>query len=83
MSDRTCRATLEAIDSATRHFGSLTTTRTCRRRDVLRAVERGLVQSVGNVYVCDEDGGICEPEIIREGFVLTDAGRATLARIAT
>jgi hypothetical protein len=70
---------LEWLEWGEKNFGSLATSRQVRRRDVLRAVERGLAQSVGDVVMCDGDGWIIEPERYREGFTLTDAGRAKLA----
>jgi hypothetical protein len=69
------RDVLESIAYAEGDYGSLVTGGPVRRRDVLRAVERGLAQSVGLVRVLDDDGHPSEPERFREGFRLTEAGR--------
>lgn len=69
---------LEWIQWAETHFGSLVTSREVPRRDVLRCVKRGLVKSVGPVPLCDADGFRLAPERYREGFILTDRGRAAL-----
>jgi hypothetical protein len=70
---------LETVAWAEKHFGSLTTNRQCTRREVRRAVQAGLVRSVGLVEMRDDDGGTFYSSRgatrVREGFVLTDAGR--------
>lgn len=73
---------LETMAWAEKHFGSLTTNRQCPRRDVLRAVRHGLVESVGIVELCDDDGFMVWPTRHREGFVLTDQGRDVLREAA-
>lgn len=60
-------------------FGSLTTSRSLRRRDVMRLVSSGLVESAGLVVLCDADGYTRQPERYVEGFRLTSAGRSVLA----
>lgn len=65
---------LDSINDCEEEYGSLVTNRDVKRRDVLRLVARGLVKSKGYVYVRAEDRE-------REGFVLTDAGRAELERL--
>jgi hypothetical protein len=67
---------LETIDWSEGSFGSLITNNQCSRRDVMRAVKNGLAKSIGQVLVCDDDGCHIDPEQWREGFVLTDKGRA-------
>ncbi|HET7321863.1 MAG TPA: hypothetical protein VFI96_05150 [Longimicrobiaceae bacterium] len=71
---------LETVAWGEENFGSLTTNRAFPRRTMLRLVKRGLVRSVGPVLLCDDDGFTAEPEREREGFVLTDAGRAAVER---
>jgi hypothetical protein len=66
---------LETVDWAQQHFGSLHSGGPVRRRDLLRAVRRGLVRSVGLTEVCDGDGWLIPGRKPREGFVLTEAGR--------
>ena len=58
------------------HFGAFCTGRTTRRSTVVSLIRRGLVESVGEVTICDDDGFIKYPEQIREGFRLTDTGIA-------
>lgn len=70
---------LDQFEWGEEHFGSLLTGRTVRRDQVRRAVAAGVVESAGMVVVCDDDGFAREPERWREGFKLTDAGRAALA----
>lgn len=72
------RDVLDTVAWAEKHFGSLVTNRQCPRRAVMRAVAAGLVRSAGVVELCDDDGFTRTPERQREGFVLTDAGRAAL-----
>jgi hypothetical protein len=72
---------LETIDWAEKAFGSLHTNSQCSRRDVMRCVNAGLVKSVGQTYCCDDDGSILEPERMKEGFILTEKGRAALNTI--
>ena len=72
---------LQTVDWAERMFGSLTTNRQCPRRDVMRAIDAGLVKSAGMVQLCDDDGASLDPERYREGFKLTVAGKVRLAEI--
>ena len=72
------RDVLETIAWAEKHFGSLTTTRQLPRRDMMRAVKAGLAQSAGIIELCDGDGFLISPSRFREGFVLTEKGRAAL-----
>ena len=59
-------------------FGWLFTTgRTHRRATVQRMIALGLVRSVGEVVMVDGDGYTKQPERYREGFELTEAGKAT------
>lgn len=69
---------LETVDWGEQSFGSLVTSRSVPRRAMLRLVERGLVRSVGDVELCDDDGFVVDSGRTREGFVLTDAGREAL-----
>ncbi len=69
---------LETVGWAEDLFGSLVTTRSCARRDVMREVKNGLTESIGPVALCDDDGGILDPERYREGFRLTKKGREFL-----
>lgn len=72
------RHVLEAIAYCQDVYGSLTTSTECSRRDVMRAVDRGLAKSVGLVrLVHDGDGPLCR-ERFREGFVLTAEGARLL-----
>jgi hypothetical protein len=70
---------LQTLAWGEEHFGSLMTNRQFPRRAMRRLVERGLARSVGVVEACDDDGFRLTPSRWREGFVLTDAGRARLA----
>ena len=72
---------LETIAWAENHFGSLVTNTQCTRREVLRAVNKGLVVSVGDVFMCDDDGFHVDPEIIKEGFVLTAQGKELVEQL--
>lgn len=72
------RDVLEAVRWAEDNFGSLITNSGIHRRDVMRCVRAGLVQSAGPVVVLDDDGDIKEPERYREGFVLTKAGQEAI-----
>lgn len=74
------RNVLDTIQWAEDEFGSMVTGGIVTRRDVMRCVRAGLVQSAGMVVVMDDDGGIKEPERYREGFKLTDAGRRELGQ---
>jgi hypothetical protein len=60
------------------HFGAITTGRTLPRRDMIRARNKGLVESVGQVTMCSADGFRVEPERWREGWRLTRDGRVML-----
>ena len=70
---------LDIIAWAEREFGSLHTNRVCTRRDVMRAVKAGWVESAGMCEQCDDDGSRLTERRAREGFVLTEAGRQRLA----
>jgi hypothetical protein len=72
------RDVLETIADAEDHYGSLVTGAGCSRRDVMRCLDAGLVQSAGLVVVCDDTNTPSEPERWREGFKLTQAGRLLL-----
>jgi hypothetical protein len=69
---------LETVKWGEEHFGSVITNRQLPRRDVLKAVDKGFVQSAGMVLVCDEEGHHKEPERYREGFKLTEKGKEVL-----
>lgn len=66
---------LSNVHWAERHFGSYAPRGSIHLKSL---VEKGLVKSVGVVCLCDEDGGIKEPERYREGFVLTEDGNKVL-----
>ncbi len=70
---------LETVAWGEKHFGSVITGGGLLLRDVRRAIRDGLIVSAGQVIVCDGDGFGLEPERYREGFKLTDAGRAVVA----
>lgn len=72
------RAVLETVADAEDHYGSLVTNGQCSRRDVMRCVNAGLVESAGLVTLLDDDCSPFAPERWREGFRLTQAGRAAL-----
>lgn len=76
---RTTLDVLQALAWGEKHFGSLTTGRTIRLRDMRRCIESGLAESVGPVVLCDGDGYTIEPERYRAGYRMTEAGRAVLA----
>ena len=59
-------------------FGSVCTGRGCPRRDMIRTRDAGLVESIGQVVMCDDDGFTIEPERYREGWVLTESGKTAL-----
>ena len=63
---------------AMHHFGSVCSGGTLKRRDIRRAESKGLLESVGDVPVCDGDGFTIEPERYREGFRLTERGESML-----
>ena len=71
---RAKRNAIESLHWGMVHFGSLTTNRVVQKRTVDGLVKDGIAKSVGQVVLCDDDGGIFDPERIREGFVLTDYG---------
>jgi hypothetical protein len=70
---------LEAVAWGEENFGGLTTNRVVPRRDVMRCLRSGLVESNGFGPRCDGDGGITHSRRDVEVFVLTEAGRETLA----
>ncbi len=72
------RAVLESIRWAEEYFGSLHTNSQCTRRDVMRAVKAGLVESAGMTTPCDGDGALLAGRADREGFKLTAKGMALL-----
>lgn len=72
--------TLSTTAWAMHHFGSICTGGNLKRRDIRRAEEKGLVESVGMVAMCDGDGFTIDPERYREGFKLTKDGEAMLRK---
>lgn len=66
---------LSQIAWGEKHFGSIVTGRALPRRDVMREVAAGNVESVGLAAICDGDGFTIQPERYREGFRFTAAGR--------
>jgi hypothetical protein len=79
MANTRTRNGLDRIAWGEKYFGSLLTGRAFPRRRMLGYVRRGLAKSVGQVLVCDGDGCPLDPEREREGFVLTEQGRAILS----
>ncbi len=71
------RDLLETIADCEDRFGSLITGGRVTRRDVMRCVAAGLVESAGRVVVMDGDFA-AEPERFRQGFKLTAAGRRAI-----
>ena len=69
---------LETIAWAEEHFGALQSSTSCSRRDIMRAVKKGLAKSDGYGIQCDAAGFTLDSHVDREGFVLTDAGREKL-----
>lgn len=65
---------LEAVAWAEDLYGSLISGGRYTRRDLMRCVKAGLVESAGMVVVMDGDFAK-DPERYREGFKLTAAGR--------
>jgi hypothetical protein len=59
-------------------FGAVCTGRGLPRRDMILARDAGLVESIGQVAMCDGDGFTIEPERYREGWVLTESGKMAL-----
>lgn len=74
---------LEAVAWGEEHFGSVVAGGPLKKRDIERAVKKGLVESTGPVAVCDADGFTLQPERYRTGYVLTEEGRKALARMHT
>ncbi len=72
---------IESLAWAMEWFGSLCTTRYCRRSTVLGLVALGIAESVGQVAVCDDDTTTKQPERYREGFRLTEFGKQVHAII--
>lgn len=72
---------LEMVEWGMEHFGSVVTNRTLLKRDIMRAVNKRLVRSIGLVTMMDADGGIISPEKYRPGYVLTRVGKSTLRRM--
>lgn len=72
------RDVLETAKWAEHHFGSLISNSQCPRRDVIRAVKAGLMESCGQVNQCDADGHTLWERREREGFKLTADGRDML-----
>lgn len=77
------RDAIESIYWAMNNFGSLVTNRALPRSRVLRLVELGLVKSIGDVVMCDDDGFTIQPERYREGFRLTSEGLKIHAKIVS
>lgn len=72
---------LEHAAGCERHGWKFGTGRTIKRRDVLGLVKRKLVADVGLVVQVDGDGFTIKPERYRQGYELTDAGRALRRRM--
>lgn len=70
------RDLLNAIAHAEDEFGALVTGGAIERRDVVRAINAGLVRYVGIVQVCDGDGFQTGREA--PGYRLTEEGRRAL-----
>lgn len=62
------------------HFGSVCSSQHLRRSTIMRAVQRGWMEAIGMVAICDADGFLLQPERYREGFVLTAEGKRVLRR---
>lgn len=69
---------LEQVEWGMKFFSGLCTGREVLRRDIMRAVKKGLVLSIGDVPLADDDCYIIQPERYREAFVLTDKGKELL-----
>lgn len=65
---------LENVLWGTHHFGALITGRITTRKSVLRLAALGLVESAGQVAVCDGDGMLVYPERHRQGWRMTALG---------
>jgi hypothetical protein len=57
------------------------TGRTIRRATMVRLAARHLVRDAGMTVVVDGDGYALEPERLRQGWELTEAGRSEAMRI--
>jgi len=71
--------TLETIQWAQDNFGSFLTGGQYTKRDVLRAIKKGYVTSVGMVKLFDVNGFMLDHRQPREGFILTQEGRDFLS----
>ena len=69
---------VEADSMKTRMGWAFVGSRRYQRRDILKLVEMGLMKSVGDVYMCDDDGSMLDPERTREGFEVTREGYKVL-----
>lgn len=70
--------TLDTVAWGEKHFGCVIAGGPLKLRDIQRAKAKGFVESVGIVAVCDDDGALKQPERYREGFTLTESGKAKL-----
>lgn len=70
--------TLQAVDHAQKHFGSLVTNRAVTKKDIKEALSEELVKSIGLVPLVDADGFMIHPTRHREGYVLTNGGKSFL-----
>lgn len=72
---------LSCIQDILRSFDAAMTGGGLRLREVRKLEELGLVKSVGLCSQCDGDGGIIETRNEREGWILTEKGKAALESI--
>lgn len=72
------RAALESVAWGTEHFGALVTGESTRAEVVRSLHAKGLVKDAGMVAVCDGDGYLLQPERYRQGWAITEAGKAVL-----
>lgn len=70
---------LTQLEWGMKHFDGLSSSRSLPRRDIVREIHKGLVESLGMMPLCDGDGFLIVPERYRECFGLTEAGRKHLA----
>jgi hypothetical protein len=69
---------LEAVAWGTEHFGALVSGRSHHRRTLVALATKGLVRLTSQVAVCDGDGFLLQPERYRDGWTLTEKGKALL-----
>lgn len=72
------RAALERVAWGTEHFGALVTGRVTPVSVVRSLLHRGLVKDAGMISVCDGDGFLLQPERYRQGWAITEMGKAAL-----